>query len=51
VAATPEGYREKSRFDQPNLSGKNTWPHPVIANGRLLIRDQVVLLCYDVKAK
>jgi outer membrane protein assembly factor BamB len=51
VAATPEGYQERSRFEQPNLSGKNTWPHPVIANGRLLIRDQDVLLCYDVKAK
>lgn len=51
VAATPEGYQEKSRFDQPDLSGKNTWPHPVIANGKLLIRDQDLLLCYDIKAK
>ncbi len=51
VVATPDRYQEKSRFDQPNLSGKNTWPHPVIANGKLLIRDQDVLLCYDVKAK
>jgi outer membrane protein assembly factor BamB len=51
VAATPEGYQEKSRFDQPDLSTKNTWPHPVIANGKLLIRDQDVLLCYGIKAK
>jgi outer membrane protein assembly factor BamB len=51
VAATADGYQEKSRFDQPDLSGKNTWPHPVIANGKLLIRDQDLLLCYDIKSK
>jgi hypothetical protein len=26
------------------------WAHPVIANGKLYVRDQDVLLCYDVKA-
>ncbi|MBI5388441.1 MAG: PQQ-like beta-propeller repeat protein [Verrucomicrobia bacterium] len=51
VEATPDGYREKGRFNPPDLSGKETWPHPVVANGRLYIRDQDVLLCYDVKAK
>jgi len=51
VAATPAGYQERSRFDQPDLSGKNTWPHPVIANGKLLIRDQDLLLCYDIQAR
>jgi outer membrane protein assembly factor BamB len=30
---------------------KEGWPHPVIANGRLYIRDQRVMYCYDVKAK
>jgi hypothetical protein len=24
------------------------WAHPVIANGKLYIRDQDLLLCYDV---
>jgi outer membrane protein assembly factor BamB len=51
IAATPEGYREKGRFNQPDLSGKETWAHPVVANGRLYIRDQALLLCYDVKAR
>ena len=51
IEATPEGYREKGRFDQPNRTGENSWPHPVIANGKLYIRDQDVLLCFDVKAK
>jgi outer membrane protein assembly factor BamB len=51
VEATPTGYKETGRFDQPNLSGKQTWPHPVVFGGKLYIRDQDVLLCYDVKAK
>jgi outer membrane protein assembly factor BamB len=51
VEATTEGYKEKSRFDQPNRSRSNSWSHPVVANGRLYIRDQGVLLCYDVKQK
>ncbi len=28
-----------------------SWPHPVIVNGKLLIRDQTVMYCYDLKAK
>jgi outer membrane protein assembly factor BamB len=50
VEATPDGWREKGRFDQPDRSGQNSWSHPVIANGRLYLRDMDVLLAYDVKA-
>ena len=50
VEATPDGYREKGRFDQPERSNKNSWAHPVVAGGRLYLRDQDVLLCYDVKS-
>ncbi len=49
IAASPEGYKELGRFDPPNTSGKNYWPHPVVSGGRLYIRDQDVLLCYDLK--
>jgi outer membrane protein assembly factor BamB len=49
VEATPDGYKEHGRFDQPDRSTKNSWPHPVIANGKLYLRDQDVLLCYDIK--
>ena len=31
--------------------GSQTYSSPVVANGKLYIRDQGVLLCYDVKAK
>jgi outer membrane protein assembly factor BamB len=45
----PEKYVEHGRFEQPEKSGANTWPHPVIANGKLYLRDQQYLFCYDVK--
>ena len=51
VEATPEGYKEKGRLRQPDRSRFKSWPHPVIANGCLYLRDDDVLLCYDVKAK
>ena len=51
IEASPEGFREHGRFAQSNRSGKNSWPHPVVARGKLYLRDQDVLLCYDVKAK
>ena len=48
VEATPSGYREKGRFSQPQRSGKQAWPYPVIAGNRLYIHDQDRLLCFDV---
>ncbi len=51
IEASPDGWKEKGRFDQPDRSSANSWPHPVIANGKLYLRDQDVLLCYDVKAR
>jgi outer membrane protein assembly factor BamB len=49
VEANPEKYVEHGRFEPAEKSGSNTWPHPVIANGRLYLRDQQYLFCYDVK--
>ena len=51
VEATSEAYRERGRFDPPDRSGQSTWPPPVVAGGRMYLRDQDVLLCYDVRAK
>ena len=51
VEATPAGFVEKGRFTPPDRSGKKSWPHPAIAGGQLYLRDQDVLLCYDVKAR
>src|ERR671914_2110026 len=47
VEATPEGYRERGRFRIPQQS-LPTWAHPVIAGGRLYLRDQDTIYAYDV---
>jgi outer membrane protein assembly factor BamB len=44
-------YLERGRFNQPERTDKPAWAHPVVANGKLYIRDQDTLFCYDVKAK
>jgi outer membrane protein assembly factor BamB len=49
VEVNPAKYVAHGRFDQPQRSRNNAWPHPVIANGKLYVRDQGLLLCYDVK--
>ena len=50
VEATPDGYREKGRFrlTQDSLP---TWTHPIIAGGRLYLRDQDTIYAYDVRQK
>lgn len=51
IEPSPKQYVERGRFEQPDRSHAPAWPHPVIANGKLYVRDQDVLLCYDVKAR
>jgi outer membrane protein assembly factor BamB len=51
IEATPTDYKEVSHFTPPDLSHKPYWPHLVIANGKLYVRDMDTLLCYDIKAK
>ena len=56
--ATPEGYREKGRFTPPNQPAKKkagqfpemAFAYPVIAGGRLYIRDLGTLWAYDIRA-
>lgn len=49
LEASPKGYKLVSSFKLPDASGKPSWPHPVIANGRLLIRDQGKLIAFSIK--
>jgi outer membrane protein assembly factor BamB len=54
IVPTPDGYREQGRFtppEQPNVGQAQAWAYPVVANGRLYIRDSGTLSCYDVKEK
>jgi hypothetical protein len=54
VEPSTAGWKEISRFE---LSPKTTkrkpsgriWTHPVVINGKLYLRDQELLHCYDVK--
>jgi outer membrane protein assembly factor BamB len=56
IKATPDGWQENGRFKIPQQSttrpknGK-VWPHPVIAQGKLFLRDYELLFCYDLKGK
>jgi outer membrane protein assembly factor BamB len=54
VEATPKEFNEIARFTLPQKSKLRkprgmVWTHPVIANGRLYLRDQELLFCYKVK--
>jgi len=56
VEATTQGWNELSRFKLAPLSAKRSsqggiWPHPVVVNGRLYLRDQELLHCLDLKAR
>jgi outer membrane protein assembly factor BamB len=56
IEASPKGWNEKGRFTltpqttQRNPKGK-IWVHPVVSDGKLYLRDQELLFCFDVKAK
>ena len=55
IAASPDSWEERGRFtltpqtEQRKPKGK-VWTHPVIANGRLYLRDQELLQAFDVSA-
>ena len=49
IEATPKAYTVSGTFNIPNGSTPS-WSHPVVAGGRLYLRDQDRLLCYDVRA-
>ena len=56
VEPGPESYRERGRFMPPgppphSQQMEKAWAYPVVANGRLYVRDHGTLWCYDVRAK
>lgn len=50
IEATTDGYKLKGEFKLATNNGKS-WPHPVIVDGLMYLRDQGTLLCYDVRQK
>ena len=56
IDASPKGWKEEGRFVlEPQSAERNpkgkVWTHPVVANGKLYLRDQQYLHCYDVSGK
>ena len=47
IDATPQEYQERSRFEL-HRGSYPTWTPPVIANGKLYLRDEDNLYCYDI---
>ena len=55
IEASTEGFTEAGRFKlKPQTKRRKPrgriWVHPVISNGRLYLRDQEYIYCFDVKS-
>ena len=50
VEASPDAYREKARFEVTR-GDFPVWSPPVIADGKLYLREQDHLYCWDIRAK
>jgi len=53
LEAAAEGYREQGRFtpqNQPDRGQSKAWAYPVLADGRLYLRDMTSLWSYDLRA-
>ncbi|HRQ89471.1 MAG TPA: PQQ-binding-like beta-propeller repeat protein [Bacteroidia bacterium] len=54
VEISPKGYKQKGQFkldpQSPNRNPKGkVWTHPLVLDGKLYLRDQEYVVCYDVK--
>ncbi len=56
IEASPAGWKQTGRFRIPEASQRRKpagriWTPPVVAGGRLYLRDQELLFCFDVKVR
>jgi len=54
IAASSDGWKEFGRLEFPERTQMETkdnmvWTHPVIAHGKLYVRDHDLLFCFDLK--
>jgi len=54
ASASPDGWKELGKMEFPERTKIQTtdnmvWTHPVIADGKLFLRDHDLLFCYDLK--
>jgi hypothetical protein len=50
IAASPDGYEVKGTFQIPDCEHPS-WSHPVILGGKLYLREQDALFCYDISKR
>lgn len=56
IEANPDGWKERGRFTlSPQTKRRKDdgriWVHPVVANGKLYLRDQELIHCYDISSE
>ncbi|MFM8704634.1 MAG: PQQ-binding-like beta-propeller repeat protein [Planctomycetia bacterium] len=49
VKADPSAYEEVAAFKIPGSDARPSWAHSVILDGRLYLREQDAILCYDLR--
>jgi hypothetical protein len=50
IDASPEGYKERGSFTIPEVRNPS-WAHLSVAGGRLYVREQDAIYCYDLRRK
>ena len=50
VEANPKEYKEVSSFSIPGGGERPSWSHPVILDGKMYLREQDNILCYDIRS-
>ncbi|HEV8072259.1 MAG TPA: hypothetical protein VGP76_31370 [Planctomycetaceae bacterium] len=48
--ASPKSYSEVGSFEVPGSGERPSWSHPVILDGKLYLREQDQVRCYDIRA-
>jgi outer membrane protein assembly factor BamB len=51
AVADPRNYTEVGSFKVPGSGERPSWSHPVILDGKLYLREQDQILCFDIDAK
>jgi outer membrane protein assembly factor BamB len=51
IEATPAGYHLKGSFKPKYVGNDPCWAQPVVIGGRMYLRDQDKLMCYDARAR
>lgn len=50
VKALPNGFEEVGSFKIPDSGSRPSWSHPVVADGKLYLREGDTILCYDIRS-